>query len=388
MKRILILLDNNFTNDRRVNREAKTLVDSGYSVDLVCIKDKNLPEKELIDGINVLRWLNEDIFDIKKRNCFDNYAKYINDNLEFDIIHANDHTMLHLGSKLKKINSNYILIYDSHELFHCWPLNISNFNSLTILIKSFLVRKYQIIREKRNRKYIDYIITVNQSLAADLSNYLFAKKEITVVRNIPEKTNSIQKTNILREKFNISGITKILVFIGANIYKKTLNIEHAIDEFGNKENTAFVIICKDNLNSKPVKEYVKEHHFDNIFFHDIIHPSEISQYLSSADVGLVPTWNKKDLSYWYALDNKLFEYINANIPVLATQQPEYVNIVKKYQCGICVNPDHKNAYIDGFKEILEKYEYFRNNTVSASQDLIWENEEQKLIDLYKKINDE
>ena len=48
--------------------------------------------------------------------------------------------------------------------------------------------------------------------------------------------------------------------------------------------------------------------YTNIYFHPAVKPAEICSYLSGADVGLVPTWNKHNLSYWYALDNKLFEY--------------------------------------------------------------------------------
>ena len=36
--KIAMLLDNPFTNDRRVHREAKELVQSGYGVTIFCVK--------------------------------------------------------------------------------------------------------------------------------------------------------------------------------------------------------------------------------------------------------------------------------------------------------------------------------------------------------------
>ena len=385
MKKILVLLDNSFTNDRRVSREAETLVGVGFDVNLVAVKGKELPEREDINGVKVHRILNRDIYDIKKSSCFKRYASEIVRSFEFDIIHANDQAMLHLGTCIKKIKPSVTLVYDSHELFHSWPLNVSNFNSFSILLKSYLVRKLQIIREKRNHKYIDQIITVNDSLANDLRKYLKAKKQVCVVRNIPEKSNLVEKTNILREKFGISQSTKILVFIGANIYPRTLNLEQVIDEFANVPNRALIFICGENKNAEPIHEYVKAKSATNVYFHGLITPGEISSYLSSADVGLVPTWNKNDMSYWFALDNKLFEYINAGIPILATQQPEYRNIVETYKCGICVNPDEKEAYINGFDAILNDYAVLQKNTIVASNILTWENEQEKLIELYKSL---
>ena len=385
MKRILVLLDNVFTNDRRVSRESETLVEAGFDVNLVAVKRNDLPEKETINGVKVHRLLDRDIYDIKKQKCFKGYAKMIVENFNFDIIHANDQAMLHLGSCIKKIKPSVTLVYDSHELFHSWPLNASNFNSFSIMLKSYVVRKLQIRREKRNHKYIDQIITVNDSLANDLQKYMKAKKKVCVVRNIPEKSEKIEKTNILREKFAIPQSTKILVFIGGNIYARTLNLEQVIDEFANVPNKALVFICGENEHAEPIHKYVKDKRASNILFHGLIAPSDIPAYLSSADAGLVPTWNKNDMSYWYALDNKLFEYINAGIPVLATQQSEYRNIVENYKCGVCVNPDEKGAYIKGFEAIMDDYVVWQQNTSAASEVLTWENEQGKLIDLYKSL---
>lgn len=386
--RILFLLDNTFTNDRRVHREAISLVKVGYELTLLAVKGNSLPEKEEIDGFKVERIFDEDIFDIKKGGCFNRYAQIISENYTFDIVHAHDQTMLHLGSKMKKNNPQLKLIYDSHELFHAWPLNISNYSNKIIFLKSFIVRKLFIRREHENRKQIDYVITVNQSLAKDLNDYLKTILFPIVIRNVPEKVKIINKKDILREKFNISSNKNILLFIGANIYRHTLNLEQVMDEFQGAKDVVLVFICTFNDNSKPVMDYVKKKGFENIYFHDRISPNQIPEYLSSADVGLVPTWNKKDLSYWYALDNKLFEYIQSEIPVLTTLQPEYRAVIDKYECGVCVNPDEKDSYIKGFIKIMNNYSYYKTNTKTAKQDLCWENEEQKLIELYKKLENE
>lgn len=385
MKKILVLLDNAFKNDRRVSRESETLVGAGFEVDLVAVKDDGSPENETINGVNVHRLLNTDIYDIKRWRCFKRYAQMIVDRFEFDIIHANDQAMLHLGSCIKTIKPSIILVYDSHELFHSWPLNASNFNSIPIMLKSYVVRKLQIRRERRNGKYIDQIITVNNSLATDLQRYMKAKRKVCVVRNIPEKGNAVQKTDILRKEFDIPQSTKILVFIGANIYARTLNLEQVIDEIGNVPDLALVFICGENKNAEPIHEYVKSKNVGNVFFHGLIPPSDIPKFLSSADVGLVPTWNKNDMSYWYALDNKLFEYINAGIPVLATRQPEYQNIIENYNCGVCVNPDKKGAYLDGFNIILNHYAELQAKVKAAAEVLTWENEQKKLVELYKSL---
>ena len=385
--RILILLDNPFENDRRVYRQAASLAKANYNVILIAVKKESLPEQEAMAGFDVHRIFNPDIFDIKQSSCFASYAGKILDAFSFDIIHAHDQVMLHLAVQIKKRKTETVLVYDSHELFHAWPLNVSNYDSNWLMLKSWLVRKWQILREKRNAKHIDYLITVNQSLADDLKQHFKIQNEISVVRNVPEKASVKEKTQILRQKFNIPAHKRILVFIGANIYRHTLNLEQVMSEMQSDEYTALVFICAFNHNSQPVMDYVAEKNFKNIHFHDLIKPTDIPFYLASADVGLVPTWNKKDLSYWYALDNKLFEYIQSGIPVLATKQPEYKNIVEAHQCGICANPDREGDYVKSLHEIYQNYDFFKKNTAKAAVQLVWEKEESILINFYKKLID-
>lgn len=384
-QQIVFLLDNTFVNDRRVKREAKSLIKVGFTVTILAVKGHDLVESEEVDGIKIKRIFDLDIFDIKKQKCFTRYAKKIIENYAFQVMHAHDQSMLHLASKIKRLKPQTTLIYDSHELFHAWPLNLSNYNNFIILLKSWIVRKIQTRREKLNYKYIDYIVTVNKSLADDLNKYLKAKQYPLVIRNLPEKVSINQKTNILRAKFNISQDRKILVFIGANIYRHTLNIEQVMTEMQQSSEYALVFICAFNQNSKPVMDFVAQKKLKHIYFHNIIPPYQIPEFLASADVGLVPTWNKKDLSYWYALDNKLFEYIQSEIPVLATQQPEYLKIIAEYNCGICVNPDETDAYLLGLNKIIANYEKYKVNIKLAKEQLCWEKEEQKLINFYMQI---
>lgn len=384
-RNILVLLDNPLTNDRRVQREIQTLTENGYSVNLIATQGNGLPTNEKLFGAKIHRILDQRIFDPKQQSCYNEFAQRICEQFEFDLIHAHDHSMLHLGVKIKKLKPTIKLVYDSHELFHSWPLNISNYDSKWVWFKSWIVRKLYINREKRNGKFIDHLITVNDSLERNLRVYLDIKGKTLVLRNIPEKNNEIVKTNLLREKFNIPDSTKILVFIGANIYRKTLNLEQVLCELKDESEFAVVFICSFNNNSLAVMDWVKQNNINNVHFHDKILPNDIPKFLSSADVGLVPTWNKKDLSYWFALDNKLFEYIHSGLPVLATAQPEYKAIVEHFNCGVCVNPDESDAYKIGLRSILDDMSFYDKNALKASEELNWESEREKLVEFYHNI---
>jgi glycosyltransferase involved in cell wall biosynthesis len=387
MIKIVMLLDNPYTNDGRVEREAETLAAAGYKVLLFCVKNQAHPNHEIINGVVVRRVFDPEIHDFWKtslvfRHCEDIIAEAP------QVIHCHDQLMLHLGARLKKSLPKTVLIYDSHELFHSWPLNITDYSSKMIFLKSWIVRKYQILREKRNAHRIDHLITVNTSIAEILTRYFQLKNKAVVIRNIPVKLSFTKIPGLIRKKFDIPENTRILVFIGSAIYPKTLNLEQVIDEIGDQPDLAFVIIAGEQGGKKDIVNYVKHKEFQNIYFHPKVPFDEISTYLSTCDVGLVPTYNKTDLSYWLALDNKLFEYIHAGIPVLAAAQPEIAAIVNTYNVGVAIVPDHANAYLDGLKEILAHLQPFKDKCVETTDVLNWQIESKTLINLYHAIDAE
>ncbi len=380
---ILILADTEFTNDPRIIRQAASLQTNSFNIVVLCLTMKGENNVGEIQGIAYQRFYDSRIHDIKAATYHQHICDLILAQFEFDCVHCHNESMLNIAVMLKK-RKPVSIIYDSHELFHAWPLNVSS-KSFSIRIKSIVIRRWAIRREKRNSRYIDYCITVCDSLADNLWKYFKLRERPLVVRNIPQFTEIKSKSNILREYFNIPKQTKILVFIGIHIYPKTLNLEQVIDEVKNKENLALVFITTFNEGKSAIENYAVSVGAENVYFHQAIHPAEIPNYLSSADVGLVPTWNKKDLSYWYALDNKLFEYMIAEIPVLATQQPEYVNIVDRYRIGICVNPDRPESYIDGCYQLLNNYSFYLNNIIKTKQVLHWGSEEKKFLYFYENL---
>ncbi|MEI7801601.1 MAG: N-acetyl sugar amidotransferase [Bacteroidota bacterium] len=383
-KRIAMLLDNGFTNDKRVIQEATSIAEN-FDLTLFCMKGNQLPLREIFKNVKVIRTIPEDIFRLQSYYKLKQIAREIA-SYKFDVIHCHDYLMLNIGAMVKGLNPETILVYDSHELFHSWPLNFSS-NNLIIILKSFFVRKIQVFNEKKFGRHIDYLVTVNQSLADNLQNYFKLENTPVVVRNVPQLEAKSSSENILRKKFDIPDNKKILVFIGAHIYLKTLNMAQVLNEVGNKDDLAFVIISSADEHRKQVEDYVHQKKFNNVYFHNVVPHNEITAYLSGCDAGIIPTWNKKDLSYWYALDNKLFNYLMAELPILSTAQPEYKAIVEKYNIGVCVNPDEHGAYYNGWKKLIENKGQYLNKLVETKKELNWENESQSLINFYDQLLD-
>ena len=124
----------------------------------------------------------------------------------------------------------------------------------------------------------------------------------------------------------------------------------------------------------------------NIYFTGMVKYNELADYTSLADLGII-LFENNSLNNYYASPNKMFEYIHGNIPILAPNYPFMRFIVNKYKIGFLIdNIDPveisttiKNIFID-----KPKLEQMRLNIQKAKNDLNWEIEGDKLIDLYKK----
>lgn len=382
-----MFLDNVFTHDQRVYRTARSLARNDFDVTLLALEGAGLPEAEIVDRIRVRRVFSPRIFDVKRPSYLRSQARLWAAE-GFDVLHCHDHWMLHLGVLIKRLRPGTVLIYDSHELFYGWPLNLARDMDWFTKLKSILVRKYLIWRERRNARHLDRLITVNESIADRLFEYFKLTKPVVVIRNVPIFENCGSPRQLVRELFGIPLDHKVLVFIGAFLHARTRNVEAVIDEVGNAEGMALVLISGEGSTKSEILDYVRQRGYKNIFFHPQLPPQDINAYLSSCDVGLVPTWNARDLSYWLALDNKLFHYIMAELPVLATAQPEYRKVVERYSVGVCVNPVSAGAYLEGFRAIIGSYSTFKENVRRAKLELNWEQEEQVLLELYRGVEHE
>lgn len=82
-----------------------------------------------------------------------------------------------------------------------------------------------------------------------------------------------------------------------------------------------------------------------------INRDEIQKILQKSMVGLVVYLRAGNTVE--ALPNKLFEYMEAGLPVIASDFPLWKKIVEENQCGICVNPDKPDEIADAINRIFE-----------------------------------
>lgn len=90
-----------------------------------------------------------------------------------------------------------------------------------------------------------------------------------------------------------------------------------------------------------------------------------------------------------AQPNKLFEYMSAGIPVVASNFPLWKDIVEGNQCGICVDPLDPKQIVAAIQRLVDNVDLAqqmgRNGRDAVERKYNWEAEQQKLVALYDHL---
>lgn len=109
--------------------------------------------------------------------------------------------------------------------------------------------------------------------------------------------------------------------------------------------------------------------------------------LGSSAAGLVtflPAPNHLD-----AQPNKMFEYMSAGLPVIASDFPLWRELIEGNDCGLLVDPENPQAIADAIDTLVNDPDMARhmgtNGSRAVRETYNWAIEEKKLLDLYREL---
>ena len=361
---------NDLVTDNRVNKTCMALIECGYDVTLV--------GRKLSNSLPIPNWTFKTIrlkMIFKKGPLF---YFFFNLRLFFvglinktDLFYANDLDTLapmFLLSKLKKKP----LIYDSHELF----CEVPELKASRIKKSIWQKLEWYIIPKLKT------CITVNDSIAKIYE----AKYNVPfyIIRNISDFDQSfIPKSRV---QLSLPEDKKIILLQGAGI-NVDRGAEELIDAMEFVQNAVLYIIGSGDVWENLKQKVLFNKNIQNkVVLINKLPKSELINYTFNADLGLSIDKNT-NLNYLYSLPNKIFDYIQAEIPILASRLPEIENIILHYKIGDFIDDHNPKTIANKLNEMLysQQLSSYKKYLAIAKKEITWKSEKEKLLTIIKNI---
>lgn len=349
-------------------KECRSLVEAGYEVNIVATDDVNTVK----DGVRIysVKGGYRGRLDRIYRGAQEVYVKA--KELDCDIYHFHDPELIPYAIKLKKIGK--IVIYDVHEDYVASITEKQWIPSIFRKTISVIMKKY----EESICKKIDGVITVTPHILERLQKY---NSNSVIVANYPI-INKDYRTSEYSEESNT-----ICFAGGISEQWMHVNIIQALEEIEDIRYTLLGSGDEEYINRlRNLKGWNKVDYVGRVPHNEV----KKTLHMSSAGMALNDYVANVGGKRGSLGNTKLFEYMEAGIPVICTDFEMWKEIIDRYNCGVCVNPHNIN-------QIVEAIIYIRNNSKIAAEMGMngrkaveeiynWDREKEKLVSFYNRLN--
>jgi glycosyltransferase involved in cell wall biosynthesis len=265
------------------------------------------------------------------------------------------------------------LVYDSHELY---------------VEQEFSPRERK-CWQAIEAKYIgacDAVITVNHSIASELAQR-YGLGKVNVILNAAPAGDVPAEGRLFHEAFGLAPEKKVLLLQGG--LSAGRNLEGLVAAMRHVRNeTVVLVVLGDGVLSSRLEAIAKAEGITNrVFFHPAVAQSQLSRWTASAAAGVIP-YQATCLNNRYCTPNKLFEFIAAGLPILASDLPELRKMVEGRQIGLVGetgSPRKLAALVDEFFSDEQRCRAWQSNVLELRRHVCWEVEQDKLVEIYEAL---
>lgn len=345
-------------------KECSTLANNGYTVSLIVADEYADEMKNGVQIFSIGKALS------RKDRILSHSRKIMQKVLSLnpDIVHFHDPELMPLGLKLQKMGIK--VIYDVHEDN---PKQVLNKYWLPKLIRPIISKLVKRLEKKCAQK-LSAIVTATPLIEKRFRQY---NNNTITIHNYPIINE------LGRSENNYAEREYSLCYIGS--ISKTRGIVPLVESLSiSKLKLELAGTFSGDIDINQIKNLVGG---ENVNYHGVLTREEIATLLHKTKIGIVTLLPTP--SYIESLPIKMFEYMLAGIPLVASNFPLWEEIIKQYNCGILVDPQDKYAIAMGCKKLIEdsnlamKMGQLGQHVV---QELLnWEVESKKLLNFYHNI---
>lgn len=352
-------------DSRILHKECKSIAEAGHEVFLLVLNGQT----ERVEGVQIVGvpFTNKGRVTriLKAGKALLKEAIILN----ADIYHLHDPELLRIASKLKKKSLGKV-IYDSHEDL---PKQVLDKHWIPKIIRK-IVSKFVHNYEHRVTRRIDGVISVTEKIC---NRFKEANKNVTLVANYPVIAEFDKYTTSIAKRKNT------ICYVGG--LSPTRGIKELVEAL--PKTNATLILAGKFVTSGFESEIKALKGWESVEFLGQVNRTKIVEILQCSELGIVTLHPTE--SYKEALPIKMFEYMAASIPFVASNFIFWENIIFNVNCGVTADPLNINDISSKINYLLENKEKStkmgENGRKAVLERYSWETQVENLLDLYTTV---
>lgn len=289
--------------------------------------------------------------------------------LDADVYHFHDPELIPVGLKLKKIGK--IVLFDAHEDV---PKQLLGKPYLNPMIRHLLSTAFSMYEANVCRKF-DAVVSATPTI----------REKYSKINDVSIDVNNFPILDELTFVNNWESKSKTICYVGGlevfrGIREMILAMEHVSMDIH--------LLLAGRFSQPNVQEEVQTmagwKYTNYLGFLD---RQAIRDVLNQSMIGLVTLHPLKN--YLDSLPIKMFEYMCAGIPVIASDFPLWRKIVEGSNCGLCVDPLNPRAIAEAIDYLIANpniaVQMGKNGQDAIHKYYNWSVEERKLLKLYNNF---
>lgn len=366
--RICILTSVHSPFDTRIfYKQAKSLVKAGYDVTLIAQHDKD----EVVDGVRIIALPKPKNRFWRMLGTWRVFKLALKQ--KADIYHFHDPELIPAGLFLKLLTKGK-LIRDVHEDY---GKTVLSKRYLPEYIRKVAARLTNLIG-KSTAIFFDAIIVASDDLLKSFSSH----KRAVAVRNFP-----ILPEFAVREGITDNDTAFSLIYAGGLAEERGISeIVQAMEYLDSSKNVRLVLYGK--FDPEAYEEQIRKlEGFGRVEYRGWVEPEHVWGKMAQATVGIVCL--RPVERYTLGMPTKLFEYMAAGLPVIASNFPLWKEVVEGNSCGLTVNPLDSKEIAKAVEHLIEHPEEAKkmgkNGRKAVLEKYNWETESKRLTAVYEDL---
>ncbi|RZJ89546.1 MAG: hypothetical protein EOO20_10690 [Chryseobacterium sp.] len=367
-------------------KEALTLISLGYQISIVHSTYSvalTALDEALIKGLNIRRYVASDVSHSGISSAIDKAIYKISriavQYLGIETYYALGYGAYRYLSLSKRLNADLYICHQELPTYLGTLLIKSGFKvafdfedwySEDLLTKDQKQRPLGLLRKAESYALNNGILayTTSKVLARELASVYNCKEPDVIYNVFPMMPIS--------EKDESDTPLKLLWF------SQTIGMGRGLEQFILMTNTIAVQVELHLLGNISADYKLLLHQIANfpVVFHGIVTPEDLHSRISDFDIGLALEM-KSPKSRNFTITNKFFQYIQAGLPIIATNTLGQIEGFSEFEPGIVIDEDNMIESAEILKKWLidpEQITKSKNNALAASKKYNWENESSKL----------